>query len=195
MGTPFQLVFRCFLVLLIYLTEIKRWINYFLCACCILLFNTSQKSIGIWYETPHVLITDHDVFSFFRKHTGYVDIRMHAFCVGRQRWTTTPPQWPAERLSRVHAKSLTLDVGPIVRPVDGTLRYPSTPCHNATKTPTIRAPLGVNCEQFARLSTMAMLRVSSYRRLFEEQRWRQNGSSGAPRRTPSGRSVCADCGP
>ncbi|CAL8263312.1 unnamed protein product [Lota lota] len=41
---------------------------------------------------------------------------------------------------------------------------------------------------------MAMLRVSSYRRLFEEQRWRQNGASGGafagPRRTP-GRSVRA----
>ncbi|XP_059918913.1 peripherin [Gadus macrocephalus] len=42
-----------------------------------------------------------------------------------------------------------------------------------------------------RLRTMAMLRVSSYRRLFEEQCWRQNGASVVSRRSP-GRAGAAD---
>ena len=100
-----------------------------------------------------------------------------------------------DRLSRVVAKSLTLDVGPIVRPADAPPRYPSPPCHNTTLTPTIRLQLGMNREPFVRpslrLRTMAMLRVSSYRRLFEEQCWRQNGASVVSRRSP-GRSVCVD---
>ncbi|KAJ3588068.1 hypothetical protein NHX12_011662 [Muraenolepis orangiensis] len=44
---------------------------------------------------------------------------------------------------------------------------------------------------------MAMLRVSSYRRLFEEQRWRQSGPSGGPSvgvtRTPSRSGAADEC--
>ncbi|KAK0133139.1 Desmin [Merluccius polli] len=100
--------------------------------------------------------------------------------------------------SRGHVKSSTLDVGPIVRPVHGTTRHPSPPCDRAGPMPDIRAPPGVNREPFARrslrLSTMAMLRVSSYRRQFEEQRWRPSGapSGGGPQTRTPGRGGAAD---